>query len=724
MKNKRPPQGRFGGGGTTGQRKGAPNMKMKRSTGLSIIELLVIILIIGILAAILLPALAKSRESARRGPMSGYYPGLAEAMGLQNLDLSSAVDELWVIEQSAEEPPDEGEPAEEAPSQGQLVAMVDQKEVAVPLEHTDVKGQVSAFIATVDVTQQFTNPYDTKIEAEYVFPLPHNAAVTDFVMTVGERKIRGMIRKKEEAQEIYEKARAMGYVASLLTQERPNIFREKVANIEPGNRIDINITYFGPLTYERGEYEFVFPMVVGPRFNPPGSTDGVGAVARGQQGISGQSTEVQYLTPDERNGHDISLALDIDAGVEIEKVFSSSHVIDVDRVGRSRVLVALGNNDRIPNRDFVLRYKVAGDRLKTAMLTHRSENGGTFALVMQPPDELENLPRMPREMIFVLDCSGSMSGAPIAKSKEAMRRCLRNLDENDTFQIIRFSDNASAFGSEPVAATPRNIRRALRYVDRLKGQGGTMMIEGIKAALDFPHDPERLRIVSFMTDGYIGNEREIFAAIKEKVGSARIFSFGVGSGVNRYLLAGMARLGRGAVAYVGLDDSAGEAVDLFYERAAHPALADIELDFRGMQVSDVYPRIIPDLFVGRPVLIAGRFEGDSPAEVVIRGRAGGERHTIHLSVDPGTAEAEHPGIESVWARTKIADLSDQESFDPSLELRQEITDTSLAYRLLCQYTAFVASDESRKTEGDYGVNVAVPVPVPEGVHYSTTVQES
>jgi Ca-activated chloride channel family protein len=698
-------------------------MKRKRSTGLSIVELLVLLVIIAILAAILLPALAKSRESARRGPGRGYYPGLSEAEGLQHLGLTSAVDELWVIEQSAEEPY-EGEPAEEPPSQGQLVAMVDQKEVAVPLEHTDVKGQVSAFIATVDVTQQFTNPYDTKIEAEYVFPLPHSAAVTDFVMTVGDRKIRGMIREREEAEKIYEEARAMGFVASLLTQERPNIFREKVANIEPGNRVDINITYFGPLTYERGEYEFVFPMVVGPRFNPPGSTDGVGAVARGRQGISGQSTEVQYLTPGERSGHDISLALDIDAGVEIEKVVSNSHVIDVDRVGRSRVLVALGENDRIPNKDFVLRYKVAGDRLKTAMMTHRSENGGTFALVLQPPDELEDLPRMPREMIFVVDCSGSMSGKPIAKAKEAMRRCLRNLDANDTFQIIRFSDNASKFGREPVEASPRNIRRALRYVDRLGGGGGTMMIEGIKAALDFPHDPDRLRIVSFMTDGYIGNELEIFAAIKEKVGSSRIFSFGVGSGVNRYLLAGMARLGRGAVAYVGLDDSAGKAVDLFYERAAHPALADIEVDFRGMQVSDIYPRHIPDLFVGRPVLIAGRFEGDSPAEVVIRGRAGGERHTIYLNVDPGAAEALHPGIESVWARTKIADLSDQESYDPTLELRQEITDTSLAYRLLCQYTAFVAKDESRKTEGEYGVNVAVPVPVPEGVKYSTTVQES
>jgi Ca-activated chloride channel family protein len=675
------------------------------------------------LAAILLPALSKARESSRGGSRLGYYPGLSEDMGMDHLELTGAVDELWVVERSAM-PEYERQTDEESPSQGQLVTMVGQKEVAVPLEHTAVNGQVSAFIATVDVTQQFTNPYDTKIEAEYVFPLPHNAAVTDFLMTVGERKIRGMIRESEEAQKIYEEARAAGYVASLLTQERPNIFREKVANIEPGNRIDINITYFGPLSYQRGEYEFVFPMVVGPRFNPPGSTDGVGAVARGQQGISGQSTEVQYLAPDERSGHDISLALDIDAGVEIEDVFSNSHVIDVDRVGPSRVLVALGENDRIPNRDFVLKYKVAGDHLKTAMLTHQGENGGTFALVLQPPDGLEDVPRVPREMIFVVDCSGSMSGQPIAKAKDAMRRCLRKLDTDDTFQIIRFSNNASTFGPEPIPATEENVRKGLKYVDDLHANGGTMMINGVKLALDFPHSPERLRVVSFMTDGYIGNEAEIFAAIKEKVGSSRIFSFGVGNAVNRHLLEGMARFGRGAVAYVGLDDSAGKEVDLFYERAAHPALTDIEIDWRGMQVSDIYPKHIPDLFVGRPVLIAGRFEGDSPAEIVVSGRAGHEYRAIPLKLDSGAAEALHPGIESVWARTKIADLSDQETYAPSEELRQEITDTSLSYRLLCQYTAFVAKDESRKTEGDYGVNVVVPVPTPEGVKYETTVQES
>jgi Ca-activated chloride channel family protein len=687
-----------------------------------VLEGFVISAVILVLAAILLPTCAKARESARR---AGPYSMSLSEFGIESWEMAGSVDEVWVIERPGitEEVPSADKPAEKPPTQGELHALVGNKEVPVPLEHTDVKARVSGFLATVDVTQKFHNPYDTKIEAEYVFPLPQNAAVTDFLMTVGERRILGLIREREEAEEMYERARSQGYVASLLTQERPNIFTQKVANIEPGKRVDVQITYFDPLPYHDGEYEFVFPMVVGPRFNPPGMTDGIGAVARGSGGISGQATEVQYLKPGERSGHDIALSLDIDAGVEIEDIYSRTHAVDVKRLNPSRVQVALRPNDSIPNRDFVLRYKVAGDEPKTAMMVNRGENGGTFALLLQPPKDMQNLPRVGREMVFVVDCSGSMSGEPLAKAKAAMRRCLRKLDPADTFQIIRFSENASSLGGAPIPATPKNVRQGLAYLESLNSGGGTMMIEGIKAALDFPHDAERLRIVSFMTDGYIGNEAEIFKAVDEKIGSARLFSFGVGSSVNRYLLDGLAKMGRGAVAYVNLNDPATDAVDLFYERAAHPALADISVDWGELAVSDVYPRRLPDLFVGRPVLVTGRFEGNRPTTIRISGLAGGERRTISLDVDPTMDEAEHAGIESVWARWKIADLSDREILERSPEIKQQIIDTSLTYRVLTAYTAFVAVDESERTAGEEGVQVAVPVPVPEGVRYETTVQE-
>ena len=542
-------------------------------------------------------------------------------------------------------------------------------------------------------------------------------------MTIGERTIRGIIREREEAQRIYAAARQQGYVASLLTQERPNIFTQKIANIEPGKEIDINIKYFNTLAYVDGSYEFVFPMVVGPRFNPPGMTDGIGAVARGTNDISGQSTEVQYLAPHERSGRDISLSIEINAGVEIEDITSPTHVIEVEQNASEFAAVRLSELDAIPNKDFVLRYKVAGDTVKSTLLTHRDERGGFFTLMLFPPHDLSALRRQPTEMIFVLDCSGSMSGAPIAKAKAAMERALKRLQPDDTFQIIRFSNDASQLGSAPLLATAENVQRGLDYVRSLRGTGGTMMVEGIKAALDFPHDRERLRLVSFMTDGYIGNEAQIFGEIYQRLGDARIFSFGVGTSVNRHLLEGMARLGHGAVAYVGLDDSAGEAVDLFYKRISHPAMTDIEIDWGGMQVSDVYPREIPDLFVGRPVVLTGRFEGDGLADIRVTGRCGAEEREIVLTADLEDESATHAGIPSVWARTQIRHLADRMTYSDDFELPSQIREVAFEYNLMSKYTSFVAVDSKTITAGDHGITLAVPVPMPVGVRYDTTVSE-
>lgn len=625
--------------------------------------------------------------------------------------------ELWII---AKVPSDRKPPVKKPP---RLSAVIpgEKKEIPLPLRSTDVNAKVTGFISTVDVRQSYHNPYDAKIEAVYVFPLPQSSAVTDFVMIVGDRKIRGLVREKEEAKRIYSEAKSQGYRASLLTQERPNIFRQKVANIEPGKNIDIVLSFFNPLQYRDGEYEFVFPTVVGPRFNPPGHKDGIGAVGRGKPGKSGQPTEVQYLKPGEKSGHEITMRLDIDAGVEIEKVYSRSHAIKVERKSDSRSVVTLSPHDRVPNKDFVVRYKTAGKEVKTGMMVHRAEDGNYFSLLLQPPENIGDLPRMPREMVFVLDCSGSMSGKPIAMVKKAIRRCLRNLDADDTFQIIRFSSRASTLGPAPVPATRENVKKGLDYLDSLNSGGGTMMIEGIRAALDFPHDERRLRIVSFMTDGYIGNEAEILAAVKQKLGASRIFSFGVGNSVNRYILERMAKMGRGAAAFIGLNDSAAEKVDQFYDRVSRPALANIEIDWNGLRATDVYPKEIPDLFVERPIIVTGRFTGET-SKIRVNGRAGGERKTYSVSTNT-SKDAEHPGIRSVWARWKIADLSDRENYEPSDALRNEIMATSLSYGLLSKYTAFLAVDGLERTKGDHGYSVNVPVPVPDGVRYDTTVSE-
>jgi len=669
-------------------------------------------------------------EAAGRAMVRGdYQRALAEyrrAKGLAALPGGIAAgEELWIIVPAVAGPA--AVPAdEEAPTQGELRAKVKDAtgrttDVPLPLKHTDVAAEVAAFVATVKVTQQYENPFAVKIEATYVFPLPTDAAVTEFVMKIGERNIRGLIRERKEAERLYREARDGGYVASLLTQERPNIFTQKVANVEPKKRIDVEITYFNTLKYAEGEYEFVFPMVVGPRYNPPGSADGVGAVSRGVPGRSGQATEVQYLKPTERSGHDIAVSVDIDAGVGVSRISSPTHSVDVKRDGTSRATVTLGARDTIPNKDFVLRYRVAEAKLKTALMTTRTDDGGFFALVLQPPESLQYCPRVGREMVFVLDCSGSMNGWPMEKSKEAMRRCLQKLGDNDTFQIIRFSDNASSFGRSPVAATSANIRRAQRFVNKLHGSGGTRMVEGVKAALDFPHDPERFRIVSFMTDGYIGNENEIFDAVRRQRGAARVFSFGVGSSVNRHLIEGMARFGHGAAAFVTLRESSVDAVDRFYDVAGRPALTDVRIDWGSANVTDVYPAGPVDLFVGRPRLIVGRFDGEPPSSIRVVARAGAEDVEYTVAADAGAQE--HRGITQVWARRKLRYLADTGVGDPSGALTKQMIDTSITYSVQCKYTAFLAVDSTRITEGNHGVSVAVPVPVPEGVRYDTTVGE-
>jgi len=693
--------------------------------------------------------------------------------------LPSRNEELWIIQR-----PGEAQRAarlavndDSVPGCGSLVTSVrdeaagTETQVPVPLKHTDVRAAIDGYIASVTVTQQFHNPFSGKIEAVYVFPLPENAAVNDFMMTVGDRKIRGIIREREEAQKIYNEARSQGYVASLLTEERPNIFTQKVANIEPGKSIDIAIKYFNTLSYIDGSYEFVFPMVVGPRFNPPANVadmtmsaihgndaqargtegqrhspsvanlptgrtpDGIGAAPRGAYNSTGQKTEVQYLRPGERSGHDIAVAVSIGAGgTPVDDVICKSHVIQTRRDG-SRVEVVLNSLDSIPNKDFVLRYKLGGadtGGVRSAAIMQTSSRGSYVSLMLVPPEELKGLRRHPLELVFVLDCSGSMNGEPISQAKAAIERALRQLEPNDTFQLIRFSNNADTLGPAPILATRENIRRGLAYLKSLDSEGGTMMIEGVKAALDFPHDPSRLRFVCFLTDGYIGNDVEILAEVQRRLGPTRIFSFGVGSSVNRFLMDSMARVGRGCAAYIATGDSSTDIMDAFISRISHPAMTDVSIDWNGLAVEtrDVFPQQLPDLFVGRPVIVSGRVNGGMPSggearAIRVTANIGGERRTITVPVSIDTQTDDSPrALAAVWARHKIADLAESATASNAENAVSSIRQVALEYGLMSRYTAFVAVDSMTRTEGSFGTSVTVPVNMPEGVKYETTVPES
>ncbi len=664
---------------------------------------------------------SRNRMYLRAAPESG------DAAALPPL---SSDEELWVIATPARDTELTGR--DDSPGSGAMVAHFPDdidvrtkapREVPLPLEHTAVKARVDGYISTVDVQQQFSNPFDRTIEAVYLFPLPEKAAVSEFVMTVGERKIRGILREKAEAEAIYREARSQGYRASLLVQHRPNVFEQKVANIEPGHSIDVNIRYLHTLAYNDGWYSFVFPTVVGPRYNPPGHGDPLVPVARGTIPAAEAQTTVAYLRPDERSGHDVSIQVAIDAGVTIEEL-RSTHEIDASRMTPESATVELARQSTIPNRDFVLDFRVAGETMKSNLMTYIDPASlqGYFTLMLFPPADNASLDRLPVEMVFVLDCSGSMRGRPLEQAKSAVSAALDRLDESDTFQIIRFSENSTQLGSAPLEASRDNIRIARQYLESLEGTGGTEMIEGIKAALDFPHDPSRLRFVSFMTDGYIGNESNIIAAVRERLGESRIFSFGVGSSVNRYLLERMAKEGRGAVAYLGPKDSAKRIMNDFFTRISHPALTDVSVDWGGMSVSEVYPARLPDMFVGRAVVVTGKFIG-TPTEIHVLGTRGSTPQ--RYAVDAAAVDESASSLPKIWARLKIADLTDRQAwqFYRRGELAAEIRNTALEYELMSDYTSFVAVDASRRTEGDFGVTVPQAIPVPDGVRYDTTVED-
>lgn len=597
-------------------------------------------------------------------------------------------------------------------TEGQLRASDGGGEVDIPLRHTRVTMQVSGFLADVEVEQTFANPLQTKIDATYLFPLPARAAVTAMSITTAGRTVEGSIQTRAEARQTYRLARQQGHVAALLTEERPNLFTQAVANLEPGAEVVVRLRYVEALQLEAGGYELVFPMVAGPRHVPRSSKLSPEEVAALQPPV---------LPPGRRARHDIELLVDLDAGVPLRGLSSPSHDVVVERLAPARARVSLAAGDTVPDKDFILRYEVAGERPEVALLRHRQPGEpGSFFLVAQPPAAPPAAQIAPRELIFVIDTSSSMAGAPLDKAKALVRRALAELGPHDTFQMVRFDDGASALGARGIASKPQNVALAVAWLDALVAGGGTDMTTGIRAALGFPADRDRLRIVVFITDGYIGNEQEILAQVKAEIGGARLFSFGVGTAVNRYLLEEMAAAGRGAAQVVRPDEDTEPAVRRFAARIAAPVLTDVAIDWGGLEVEEVTPRAIPDLFAGQPLVVAGRYRRGGAATVTVRGRLAGKDVQLALPVTLPDEDASRPAVSSVWARARIGELARAELAGERPEVTAEIIRLALAHHLLTPYTAFVAVDRSRVTKGGEAETVAVPVAVPEGVRREGT----
>ncbi len=600
-----------------------------------------------------------------------------------------------------------------APGAGPRLSGADESQSPFLLKSTDARVVVTGPVAHAVVTQSWENPNSFVVDGLYIFPLPTGAAVTDMSLRIGDRIIQGEMKRRQEARAIYDQARREGRVAGLLEQERPNVFAQQVANIVPGTPIQVVLSFDQEVGCDGGACEYVFPTVVGPRFIPcrqadPGKID------------------PPVLYPHQSTGHRLSLRLVLDAGVEAHDLESPSHRVIVSRDGEGRARVRLAEDGPgLLDRDFRLRWRVGGDALELGVLVWRNGSAegepGVFTLLLQPPAGAEDEEGAePRELVFVLDCSGSMRGVPLEAAKNVVRKALAAARPGDTFRIVRFSDRTSGLSRSPLLVTPANLRLAGSYLDSLEGEGGTEMVLGIRAALQEPADSERLRIVAFLTDGYIGNEREILGEVRRSLGSARLFSFGIGDSVNRYLLEGLAEEGRGEAAFLAPRESPDALVDRFVRRIATPVLTDIRLNWDDLEVEDQEPRVIPDLFAGSPLVIHGRYARPGTGLLMVEGTVRG-RHRIFRRVVTLPAEAaDHEALGRLWARARIHRL-ERELHDGSRpDLAEAITTLGLRHHLMTAYTSLVAVDSEVSNWTGSSTQMIVPVEMPQDVSYEGT----
>jgi Ca-activated chloride channel homolog len=576
-----------------------------------------------------------------------------------------------------------------------------------PLQHTDVQADIAGVAGRVTLSQTFTNPSNQPIEAIYTFPLPADAAVDAMTLHVGNRVVRSVIKKREEAQAIYQEAKQDGHVAGLLDQERPNIFTQSVANIMPNARVVVQISYVETVPFKHGEYEFVYPMVVGPRY-------------------TANAADPDKISPPtrphgSRTGTDISLAVNLNPGADLDTIESELHQVKTNRLSADKARVELLKADEIPNRDFILHYSLAQKGVQEAFITHATkEDGGYFSLILNPPASPDPIMVAPKEFIFVIDQSGSQQGFPIEKSKDLTTRIIHTLGPQDTFTVLGFSNEPHFLWKTPRQATKENLDEALNFISPITADGGTELYEAVQAALDIPKDPERLRIVAFNTDGYVGDEDRILGSISARSSEARFFTFGIGNSVNRYLIDSMSSCGRGDSEMVTLASDADRAVDHFVTRTQFPILTNVQVQVDGVEVSDLTPENFPDVFSETPLVITGRYAGSGPGKVTVTGMLGNRpwSRTIDLNFpasDPGSG-----ALSALWARKRITDLQTQRSI--ALIYRkntgpyiQQITDLGLHYGLMTEYTSFVAVEDKVVNSGGQSTTVQVPVDLASGV---------
>lgn len=578
---------------------------------------------------------------------------------------------------------------------------------ALPLKSTDVAVNLAGVIADVEVRQLYQNTGKTTLECLYVFPGSTRAAVHGMEFTIGDRKIVAQIEEKQKALEQYEQAKAENRTAALLDQERPNVFQMRVGHILPGDEIEVTLRYTEHVIATDRIYEFVFPTVVGPRY-----------VGQSSRTSDGQWIANPFLTEGSESQTRFDISVNVNSGLPIKDLSCDTHPVRIAYQSNAKASLKLKQrSEDTGDRDFILRYRLAGETIDSGLITYRDEALGEnfFLLTIQPPERVATAAIPPRDYVFVVDVSGSMSGFPLETSKELLRDLIGSLKPTDTFNVLFFAGSAHTLSNQPLAANAANITKALQMLDNQRGGGGTELLPALERALDLENPGDTSRSIVIVTDGYVTVERETFEVIRNGLNQANVFAFGIGSSVNRYLIEGMARAGQGEPFIVTDKADASRESQRLRKLLASPVLTGIEIEFdRGFDAYDIEPSAYPDVFADRPLVVFGKFRGDPGGMARVTGKSGEEN--VDLSVPIETAESSNIALPKLWARSRIATLSDYLSQSEDRDEIAEVTHLGLTYGLLTRYTSFIGIDTRvRKADNLESQTVKQPLPLPTGV---------
>ena len=572
----------------------------------------------------------------------------------------------------------------------------------LPLKDTNVSVAVSGVIADVTVKQTYTNDGSRPINATYVFPASVRAAVYSMRMKIGNDVIYAKIKEREQARADFEKAKQEGKSASLLEEHRPNVFSMNLANIMPGDEIEIELKYTELLVPTDGEYEFVYPTVVGPRYPSADAKDA-------------KFVKTPYFHQEQQPSSTLHIGARIAAGMPITEMSCPSHQIAPEWTGTSAARLTLDEANAFQgNRDFILRYKLAGEQIGSGLLLFQGKDENFFLYMAQPPARVKDADIPSREYIFVVDVSGSMEGFPINTSKKLLSRLIEKLRPTDYFNVLLFSGDSTLLSPSSLPANQENLDRAADLMSRQRGSGGTELLAALKQAMSTPRVDARRSFV-VVTDGYISGEGDVFDYIRENRGEANMFSFGIGSSVNRFLVDGVAKAGGGEPFVVTSEKEAEKTAEKFREYIQSPVLTNVKVKAEGFDVYDVDPGNLPDLLAQRPIIVFGKYRGTPSGIFTITGRNGQGEYSDNLQVGGIVPDEGNSALRYLWARSRIAELGDYGAENISDGKVRDITDLGLRYNLLTKYTSFIAVREKIVNPNGDAKDVDQPLPLPLGV---------